>query len=136
LNDGNQTYSWNYRNELVTATVGNKTITYAYDQGGQRIKVSSGTTFTLYPTKYYNIDETGRITKHIFGGGVVVATIEGTGVDAKVYTNHADYLNSVSVITDSAGQAVQVLDYFPYGNIRLDDKVSSFTEQRKYIGQE
>jgi len=39
-------------------------------------------------------------------------------------------------MTDSTGTIAETLDYFPFGQIRLDNKTSSFTEQRKYIGQE
>ncbi len=41
-------------------------------------------------------------------------------------------------MTDSAAALVETLDYYPFGGIRIDVKPadSSFSEQRKYIGQE
>jgi len=51
----------------------------------------------------------------------------------------ADYLNSSSAVTDSTGATEELLDYYPYGTIRLDQQVGGFltyAEQRKYIGQE
>jgi RHS repeat-associated protein len=40
------------------------------------------------------------------------------------------------VATDSAGALAETLDYFPFGKIRIDNRVGTFDEQRKYIGQE
>ncbi|MCX6718448.1 MAG: NlpC/P60 family protein [Candidatus Staskawiczbacteria bacterium] len=64
------------------------------------------------------------------------------GINAKIYYNHAENLNSSSVMTDSAGTIAETLDYFPFGAIRIDTHPSTgsgssaFSEQRKYIGQE
>ncbi len=38
--------------------------------------------------------------------------------------------------TDASGTVVETLDYYPYGGIRLDNKVGSTNEQRKYVGTE
>ncbi|MBI2627394.1 RHS repeat-associated core domain-containing protein [Candidatus Nomurabacteria bacterium] len=65
---------------------------------------------TTYPSKYYNVDSNGKVTKHIFANGVEIATIEGTGDEAKIKYIHTDNLGSTNVVTDE--------------------------KQRKYIGQE
>lgn len=123
--------------------------TYAYDPSGQRIKVATANyslpttnSVTIYPTQNYNITGT-TATKHIFapsaGSGQAtmnIATVQGTGNNAKIYYNSADFLNSSSVLTDSTGAIAETLDYYPYGAIRIDNKVGTFAEQRKYIGQE
>ena len=90
---------------------------------------------TIYPSKYYNIDSNGKVTKHIFANGIEIAVIEGTGIDAKVKYIHTDNLGGTNVVTDSNGVVVETIDYYPYGNIRIDEKTSS-SEQRKYIGEE
>ena len=110
-------------------------INYTYDPSGQRITVSNGTTTTVYPNKNYNTDGV-TVTKHIFANGTDTATIQGSGATAKVYYTHTDTLNSSSVITDSTGAVAETMDYFPFGGIRIDNKVGIFNEQRKYIGQE
>ena len=92
-------------------------------------------TTIIYPSKYYNIDSNGKVTKHIFANGIEIAVIEGTGTDAKVKYIHTDNLGGTNVVTDSNGVVVETIDYFPFGSIRLDEK-TSFSEQRKYIGQE
>ena len=90
---------------------------------------------------FYNIDNatpTPKAVKHIFANGADLATIQGRGADAIIYYNSTDSLNSSSIMTDSAGAIAETMDYYPFGSIRLDTKPagSTFTEQRKYIGQE
>ncbi len=91
---------------------------------------------TTYPSKYYNVDSNGKVTKHIFANGVEIATIEGTGDEAKIKYIHTDNLGSTNVVTDETGAVVETLDYLPFGGVRVDKKTGSFSEQRKYIGQE
>lgn len=129
---GTQTYIWNYRNEMVSVKTGGTTTNYGYDPSSQRIQSSDAT----YPTKWYNIDNAGKITKHIFAGSIMVATIQGTNSAVQVYTNHTDHLTSQGVTSSANGAAVEVIDYYPYGVVRLDDKAGSFSEQRKYSGHE
>ena len=118
-------------------------ITYGYDPAGQRVKLANQKTksTTYYPTKFYNIDNsapTPKATKHVFANSANLATIQGRGAEAMIYYNSADSLNSSSIMTDSAAALVETLDYYPFGGIRIDVKPadSSFSEQRKYIGQE
>jgi len=156
--DGTSTYTYDYNNRLISAgnTATNTTSTYAYDPSGQRIKMvvqnpDGSSTTTYYPTKDYNVSYTTdakgnkspeTITKHIFAGSQNIATVQGNGNNAKIYYTVTDLLNSSSVMTDSAGAIAETMDYFPFGEIRLDTHPSTssgssaFSEQRKYIGQE
>jgi len=47
---------------------------------------------------------------------------------------HTDHLGSTNVITDENGDVVQSLDYYPFGEVRVD--AGSFNEQRTFIGEE
>lgn len=118
-----------------TTTPPPATITYAYDHTGQRVSSTTGAVTTKYPSGFYNWDGT-TIQKHILLGDLSIATVKGSGAGASIFYNHADHLSGGSVLTNSSGGQEEVLDYFPYGTIRVDDKVGSFDEQRKYIGQE
>jgi RHS repeat-associated protein len=110
-------------------------IGYAYDASGQRIKYSNGTDTTYYPTKDYNI--TGAIpTKQIFANDQLVATVKDTGAAVQIYFVHTDHLTGSNVVTNSSGTIEELMDYYPYGGIRLDEKSGSFSEQRKYAGHE
>ncbi len=132
---GNNT--WDYRNRLRTSHLGPANIvSYDYDNSNQRVKYQHGVDTVLYPNKFYNIKNGTNSTKHIFAGGDVVATIERAGATENIFYNQEDHLNSSSVITNSTGAIDQTLDYYPYGTIRINDKKSSFDEQRKFTSHE
>lgn len=61
------------------------------------------------------------------------ATTETTGGAVTTNTNHADHLGSTSVVTDTSGIMVQLLDYYPYGSERLN--TGSADEQKTFIGE-
>jgi len=76
------------------------------------------------------------ITKHIFANGIMLATITGTGVDATVNTTLTDHLSGSNIVLDSTNQIIETTDYYPFGQIRIDNKTTDYSEQRKFIGQE
>src|SRR3990167_7280160 len=47
----------------TSITFAQKTVNYIYDSSGQRIQSVSGGVTTTYPSKYYNIDSNGKVTK-------------------------------------------------------------------------
>ena len=132
---GGLSNTWNFKNQLTQAVLGGVTTTYAYDHAGQRVKYANGTTTTVYPGKGYNTDGTTPV-KHIYAGSTLVATVKGTGASAAVFSVHNDHLSGSNVVTNSGGTQEEVMDYLPYGNIRLDNKAGSFDEQRKFSGHE
>jgi len=152
-------YKYDYNNRLVSAAVPqesskdtleklNRAVSsYAYDSKGQRIKRSiSGENpgGVYYPTMYYNISSVGEAVKHIFANNIMLATINGTGQEAQIYTDLTDHLSGASVVLNSNNEVVETTDYYSFGAIRLDNPSSpagssgpsAFSEQRKYIGQE
>ncbi len=132
---GGLSNTWDYNNRLTQSTKGAITSSYEYDQSGQRVKVSNGTTTSFYPNDSYNFDGT-TATKQIFANGQLVATVKGTGSAVEVYDVHNDHLAGSSVVTNSSGTKEELMDYYPYGNIRLDEKQGAFEEKRKFIGEE
>ncbi len=128
--------SWDYNNCLTQAIKSGITSTYSYDHAGQRVKLANGTTTTYYPSQFYNTDGT-NIIKHITTpDGQDIATVKGTGASAAIYSVHTDHLTGANVITNSSGSQEELLDYFPYGNIRLDQKAGSFGEKQQFAGSE
>jgi len=128
--------TWDYNNRLTEAVLGAVTSTYAYDHDGQRVKLDNGTTTTYYPSKYYNTDGTTPIKHILTPDGQVIATVEGTGASAEVFTVSTDHLTGSNVVTDNAGAQQELLDYMPFGAIRIDQKTGSFDEQKKAFGYE
>ena len=126
---------WDYNNRLVQTANSNTTVVYTYDPQGQRVTYFNGSDITVYPSKNYNLTGTSAI-KHIFAGDQLVATIRGDGSNAQVLSVHTDHLSGSSVISNQMAIVEEVTDYFPYGEIRLDEKASTFSEQRKFTGRE
>jgi RHS repeat-associated protein len=137
---------WDYNNRLSQSIVGESVTTYAYDQNGQRVKYSNGFYTAVYPSKYYNVSKTRTVVrqgapaadnavKHIFIGSQLVATVKGS-LHPSVYAVHADHLTGSNVVSNAGGQIEEVMDYFPFGDMRLDQNRGTFTEQRKFAGHE
>jgi RHS repeat-associated protein len=50
---------------------------------------------------------------------------------------HTDHLTGSNVVTDASGVLAETMDYYPYGALRIDEKVGGYGgERRKFIGQE
>lgn len=54
---------------------------------------------------------------------------------AVYYFQHPDHLGSQGVTTDQSGRGQEIVDYFPFGSPRTNDRFGSFQEQRKYGGE-
>ena len=137
---------WDYNNRLIQSLVGEAVITYVYDQNGERVKYSNGFNTIIYPNKYYNVSKTRTVArqgapptdnavKHIFIGDLLVATVKGTA-HPSVYAVHTDHLTGSNVVSNAAGLVEEVMDYYPFGDLRLDEARGTFTEQRKFAGHE
>ena len=111
------------------------TTTYQYDASGQRIKKSTPTQTTLYPSNTY--EQTGTTTlKHVYANGNLVATVKSDTPTAKIFYNHQDHLSSTAVVTDKDGYLNQVLSYQPYGATRVSTQYGILTQPNQFIGQD
>lgn len=123
---------WNYRDELVETTTALATVTYLYDQNGDRVRYAKGASATLYPNKHYSTDGSKK-TKQIYAGDQLVAMVETAGTVVTPYYVHADHLGSTTAVSDGVGVLAQILDYYPFGAQRISS--GTHIEERQYIGQ-
>jgi RHS repeat-associated protein len=132
--DGTWTYTWNQKNWLTGAADGATTLDYLYDESGERAIKNNQTTSTQsrYINKYYELDATVPQT-HVYAGDMKAATVQN-GTD--VVFHHSDHLTGTNVDTDESGAILEVLDYYPYGNVRLDEQSGSYENPYKYTGKE
>jgi len=128
--DGTWTHGWEYDNRLKQSVNGGTTVSYGYDHSGQRVKLVNGSSTTRYANKLYNSDGTKNV-KHIYAGTQLIATLE----NATLQYIHTDHLTGSNVATNNSGTLVQLLDYYPYGSMRID-QTTTFDEQRKFTGHE
>jgi len=44
---------------------------------------------------------------------------------------HTDHLGGANVITDKNGVVVETLDYYPYGEVKLDEKAGNYNGSKR-----
>ncbi len=109
---GNQTTIGGYTNtydaesRLATSTLNSITATYSYDGEGRRVqRVASGV------TTQYAYDAQGQLTAEFSAQAPTV-----TGTEYLV----ADHLGSTRMTTNSSGGCLQLTDYLPFGEPRIN----------------
>ena len=123
--------TWNYKDQMLSTHNGSGTSNYAYDYQGNRISDTVGTAATYYPNKYYQTSAT-KTDKQIYDGSTLVATVEKTGSATVPYYVHPDTTLGTNVMTDPAGNLAQLLDYYPFGDIHVNEMPTSLDESRKF----
>jgi hypothetical protein len=138
-NDGNVTqvgstttsYTYDYANRLTQSAIGNgnatTTTTYAYGPFGERVSQTTGSSTTLYPSKYFSVaSSTGSgakyatTTDYVYAGSNLLATVDqklisGTASGTAITPyNHTDNLGSTNVTSDSNMAVAQWFDYRGY----------------------
>jgi RHS repeat-associated protein len=132
ITEGNTDYSYTYNNYLNTSHH-LATTTYLYDHQGQRVQKTGGTT-TIYPSTLYEVTATNT-EKHIYGNGILLATIKSDTPAPTLYHNHLDHLDSTKAVTTPDGYLNQELEYYPFGQTKVDNQYGNLTQSNQYIGQ-
>lgn len=130
---GGFTNTWDWRNRL-TQTVKGTTTRYMYDHTFERVKYQAGTDTTIYANDLYSVStSTGKITKNIYMNGELIATVESGNVPTTTYYVHPDHLGGTNATTNASGTLTHTLDYYPYGETRID--TGTDIASREYIGE-
>jgi len=111
-----------------------KTTRFTYDGDGGRVKkellASDGSlvSSSIYIGGLY--EKTGsNATKYILLGNQKIAQKDPSGT----YFIHTDHLGSSNVLTDSTGNQAQLLEYTPYGSVKLNQGIKDIAH--KFTGQ-
>jgi len=75
-------------------------------------------------------------TIHIFAGDELIATVEEDGSDTSIRYIHTDHLGGTQATTDEDGELVEIVDYYPYGEQRINEVSGVSSERRKFTGHE
>jgi RHS repeat-associated protein len=77
----------------------------------------------------------------VWNGDTLIATIDqplfngaATGTAATRYI-HPDHLGSTNIVSDTSGAIAQDVEYYPYGETRLNQSTYPTNEKRQWIGQ-
>lgn len=122
--DGTWTHTWDYRNRLSSSTDGLSTSSYEYDHENMRTKLVEGSDTTIYPSTDYELLN-GNAKVSLSLGETLVAT-DDNGIINHVHTDH---LGGTNITTDTLGAITQTLDYFPFGDTRIDTGTDNETKQ-------
>lgn len=135
IKDNSNIYKWNYRNELSSVTSYTNTNSYLYDETGNRVYEKNNTDIKIYPNRYYE-DDGNFAVKYIYAGNLLIASIEKdlTNLTDVYHYNNSDQVYSSTIVSDDTGNIEQTLDYYPYGNIRINSKLNNFSEHKQYGG--
>ncbi len=123
--DGLRSISYNYENMPVAVNA----TQFAYDGNNTRVTKSGPGTTTVYIDKLYECTN-GTCRKYIFAGNTRVAMKSGNTV---LYF-HPDHQGGTSVVTDAAGNKIEDIAYYPFGDTRQDN--GPFVANYRYTGQE
>ncbi len=139
---------WDYNNRMITSGGWSAETLYRYDHSGQRILKDTGDEYSgitsIYANQYYNErtnKETSELTKtlNVYDNkGNLVATAEEAGETNNLYYVNGDHLGSSSVMTTDEGEQEQVVDYFPFGNMRFNEQRiqnESYDQKEKFSGK-
>ena len=68
---------------------------------------------------------------------VETSTVIASGAkQSKTYFSHTDHLGGGNILTDINAEQVQTLDYYPFGEVRVDEQYQDFDETKKFTGHE
>lgn len=127
--NGTTTSVWNYKDQITQTTNSSGTFPYAYDQDGNRVMYNTN----IYPNKYYSYDGSTK-KKQIFIGDELVATIQTQSSTVTPFYVQTDNILGTNLVTDSTGTRNILLDYYPFGDLRLDEEATSFVEKNEFGG--
>ncbi len=122
--DGTWTHTWDYRNRLSSSTDGLTTSSYEYDHENMRTKLVEGSDTTIYPSADYELLN-GNTKISLSLGETLVATDDNGTINHV----HTDHLGGTNITTDTLGAITQTLDYFPFGDTRIDTGTDNETKQ-------
>lgn len=131
-----RTMTYDYDNRLTTVETITQTISFTYDGDGGRVKKTvsgnDATATTIYIGQLYEVSD-GVAIRHIFSGEQRIASVQSTG---KTYYYHQDHLGGSNSITDESGVQIQLLEYYPFGDVRVNHKLSDIDVPHKFTGKE
>ena len=119
------TYSYNYRNQMVSVSENGSTTRYKYDVLGRRIEKSASGTATKYFYSGNQVieerDNADLVTKQlVFGNGIDEVlrldnyNADGTAIENSYYF-HTNGIGSTTAITDINGNIIERYSYGLYG---------------------
>ena len=136
---------WDFKDRLVAVKADRVTAEYVYDHADRRVtkhvrRVDGGEpaeSVVQYVDRHYEVRD-GTPVKYVYAGKRRVARLtgaatladgQGTPLPDPIFAiryYHQDHLGSTNVMTDAAGNLLEEIAYYPYGNPRETHRRTSF----------
>ena len=133
-NGTRRTLAWDEENRLASVADNGQTTRFLYDAEGTRTNKAGPHGETTYVNRWFSLRNGAIASKHVFADQVRLATKVSPDPDPpseKVYFYQADHLGSAQFITDELGTVFQHLEYFPSGEVWIDER--SETQRTPYL---
>ncbi|MFC2155802.1 RHS repeat-associated core domain-containing protein [Acidobacteriota bacterium] len=143
---GTQHFTYDYRNQLISAQDLSTTVDYKYDPFGRRAEkiIDSNTTKYLYHGNQVIEERDGSdqvLKQYIYGNGIdeVIRMDSFESGNPAPYYFHTDAIGSVTAITDNSGNLIERVSYDTFGMPTFTDPtgetISTSTIDNEYLFQ-
>ncbi|HKI02567.1 MAG TPA: glycohydrolase toxin TNT-related protein [Thermoanaerobaculia bacterium] len=122
--------TWDEENRLKSVDDNGQTTRFLYDNSGARANKQGQNNEVIYVNRWYSVANGAKTTKHVFADDVRLSSKVGS-TSPKVFFYQPDHLGSTHFVTDDLGKAWQHLEYFPGGEVWVDER--SATEGTPYL---
>jgi len=127
---------WDASDRMRVVTDGPSTTTYQYDDTGQRTIERGPAGETAFINPWVTVRNRNEIFKHVWAGDDRIATQrdDGGSEELKRYFLHKDLQGSTNMVTDYRGDTFQHHEYFPTGQVWVDESSTVFRTPYQYGG--
>ncbi len=136
--NGNGTYTWDSKDRMTSSVLSSEeSLSYTYDESNIRVLKQNNTTgkkTTYISTLFEKEGDTARTFFYV--GDLKIASQEDRENESKRTFHHSDHLSGASVDTDSQGAIAQLSDYFPYGELRIEEQENGYNNDSLFTGKE
>jgi RHS repeat-associated protein len=127
---------WDASDRMRVVTDGPSTTTYQYDDTGQRTIERGPAGETAFINPWVTVRNRNEIFKHVWAGDDRIATQrdDGGSEELKRYFLHKDLQGSTNMVTDYRGDTFQHHEYFPTGQVWVDESSTVFRTPYQFGG--
>lgn len=131
--------TWNWAGRMELFEEGSQTTSYAYDDAGRRVIERGPNGEHAFINPWVTVRNGNELTKQIWVDDELIAQQRDPGDDpyapeGQRYFLHKDLQGSTNVVTDAAGQAFQHQEYFPTGEVWIDEHSTIYRTPYQYAG--
>ncbi|HEX3552181.1 MAG TPA: SpvB/TcaC N-terminal domain-containing protein [Thermoanaerobaculia bacterium] len=140
--DGNgtrRTNVWDEEDRLKSVADNGQTTRFLYDSDGMRTNKAGQGGETIYVNRWFSLANGNTVSKHVFADSARIVTKvgpSGSSSAQKIFFYQTDHLGSTQFITDGNGAVWQHLEYFPQGELWVDERSQTDPVAYLFTGKE